>query len=126
MIQSFIPINATPTNPVVNETSALIYIAATGLLGMVFVGLSFFFEYKFEGIVGHHYPKSLSVSFDSRAMSYIHERSFIMDKSANMDGDGNGITAEIEEIKLPMTMGHEINELMSNSNDARSEEDLYE
>jgi hypothetical protein len=66
MVQSFIPIqekNGVPPN----EQAALIYIAATGGAGMVMCLMSFFFEYKFEGIVGHHYPKSLSVSFDSRA-----------------------------------------------------------
>lgn len=66
MLQSLIPITSTPTEAA-NEMTAFYYIVGTGALGMVCVGLSFFFEYKFEGIVGHHYPKSLSVSFDSRA-----------------------------------------------------------
>ena len=76
---------------------------------MIMCFLSFFFEYRFEGIVGHHYPKSLSVSFDSRAQSYIMERSFVADKSGYHDG--NDITnMQIEEMRLPMTLG-EINEL---------------
>ena len=76
---------------------------------MLFCFLSFFFEYKFEGIVGHHYPKSLSVSFDSRAQSYMLERSFAADRSGHFLA--NDITnMQIEELRLPMTQG-EINEL---------------
>ncbi len=109
MIQSFIPIQETADNPVANETAALVYIAITGGMGMLFCFLSYFFEYKFEGIVGHHYPKSLSVSFDSRAQSYILERSFVADKSGYLGG--NDITnMQIEELRLPMTQ-EGINEL---------------
>lgn len=107
MIQSFIPVQEKDGVPP-NETAALIYIAATGAVGMVMCFMSFFFEYKFEGIVGHHYPKSLSVSFDSRAQSYIMERSFCADKSM-IHGDEIA-NMEIEELRLPISNG-EINEL---------------